>query len=238
MTLRPYFHTSIDDLEAEFQKRMDDPDGLRALSYELEFRTVQRALRLRERVRETDDDGEVLPLDRTRMAAAFAWLTASLGLAGDLVSPPRFAICSYEYGRNPDPPALLLLNSFYLNDLAAARSLVGAGAATPNLRRYLGVDAPSERKDLLHDASALEAAVAPGTTPLARWPGPERHPLAVQRDVVVHVHDAHAHPAAGARSQRHQPPARDEERAHPVPVARLSHRARDHVVQRRALLRR
>jgi hypothetical protein len=143
--------------------------------------------RFQEMLRVTGDDGEVRALTARAITAAFDWLVGTLGLPPGLVTAPRFAIRTYEYDRSPDPPAPLLLNSFFLGDLAAARGLFASGRATPNLRRYLGVDAPAVRRDLLHDAAALEAAAAPGLTPAGRWPGPGRHPLVLLQQAAVNL---------------------------------------------------
>ena len=76
---------------------------------------------------------------------------SALGVPADLVEAPSFAIRSYQHYKNPDPPEPLLLNSFFLGDLAAAGDLFLRGAATPNLQRYLGASRPATRRDLLHD---------------------------------------------------------------------------------------
>lgn len=138
-------------------------------------------------IRRSGDDEENLPLDRAAITAGWEWLVTNLGLQRDLVKPPRFAIRSYEYYKSSEPPEPLLLNSFFLNDLGTARSLFSQGKATPNLRRYIGRDMPATRHDLLHDRNALEAAVAPGIIPPARWPGPSRHPLVLLQQASVNL---------------------------------------------------
>jgi hypothetical protein len=150
---------------------------------------VERALaeRLDERLRRLDENDEVLPLDRPTLDAAFEWLVAALGVPRELVAPPRLAIRSYEYYRNPDPPEPLLLNSFFLGDLASARTLFRQGRAPAVLRRYVGALPPERRRDLLSDTRALEEAVAPGAIPPARWPGPGRHPLVLLQQAAVNL---------------------------------------------------
>jgi hypothetical protein len=134
------------------------------------------------------NEGEEAPhLDRTTINAAYEWLVATLGLAPELVNPPRFALRTYPDYRNPDPPEPNLLNSFFLKDLASARILCAEGKAPPNLRRYLGCDVPPQRRDLLQDDSVLEAAVAPEMFPPARWPGPGRHPLVLLQQAAVNL---------------------------------------------------
>jgi len=77
------------------------------------------------------------------------------------VWPPTFAIHRYESFRNPEPPEPLLLNSFFLTDLATAADHFRQDVATANLRRYLGVTRPETRRDLLHDKGALVSAIRP-----------------------------------------------------------------------------
>jgi hypothetical protein len=138
-------------------------------------------------IRHLDEDGEPAALDMGMLQSAFDWLVETLGLTSDLVEPPTFAIRSYEYFRNPEPPEPLLLNSFFLSDLARARDHFVQKTATPNLRRYLGVDPPHKRHNLLDDREALAAAVAPKSFPLARWPGPGRHPLVLLQQAAVNL---------------------------------------------------
>lgn len=59
--------------------------------------------------------------------------------------------------------------------------------APRNLRRYLGLERPTQTKDLIHDDDALEEAVSPQNTPLARWPGPGRHPLVLLQQAAVNI---------------------------------------------------
>ncbi|HLO76379.1 MAG TPA: DEAD/DEAH box helicase [Magnetospirillum sp.] len=139
------------------------------------------------RIRQTDKDGKELPVTRERLEQAYDWLVATLDMPRELAEPPSFAIRSYQYFKLPDPPELLLLNSFYLGDLARARELFDSGRATDNLRRYMGMDAPETRRDLLHDRGALEDALAPGKVPAARWPGKGRHPLVLLQQAAVNL---------------------------------------------------
>jgi hypothetical protein len=136
---------------------------------------------------ESTDDDKPRPLNRAAIHTAYTWLVQSLGLPADLVRAPRFAIRTYEYYRSPQPPPPLLLNSFFLGDLAAARALFAGGRAPGNLRRYLGADTPTARRELLRSAAALEAAVSPEITPASRWPGPERHPLVLLQQAAVNL---------------------------------------------------
>lgn len=136
---------------------------------------------------EAKEAARAKPLTRAALTAAYEQLLAETGLPGELVEPPRFAIRSYEYFKNPGPPDALLLNSFFLADLAWARALCTAGKAPANLQRYLGITPPRSQRDLLRSEAALEEAVAPAVTPLARWPGFGRHPLALLQQAAVNL---------------------------------------------------
>jgi hypothetical protein len=127
------------------------------------------------------------PLTRTTLFAVYQALVEELGLPKDWVEPPDFAIRSYAYYKDPNPPEPLLLNSFFLTDLALARSLLAEGKAPQNLRRYLGVERPRDFKDLLRDTNALSDAVSPRLTPLARWPGRGRHPHVLLQQAAVNL---------------------------------------------------
>jgi hypothetical protein len=153
------------------------------------WRSKERELveKFDELIKRTDEKGEVLPLDAKNIRRAFDWLVGELGLTADLVEPPRFAIRTYEYYKNPGSPEPLLLNSFFLGDLAKASDLLIRGGGSSNLKRYLGLDRPKTRYDLLDDRYALSAAVAPGLFPPARWPGPGRHPLVLLQQAAVNL---------------------------------------------------
>jgi hypothetical protein len=118
---------------------------------------------------------------------AYDTLVYELGLPSGWIEPPEFAIRSYTYFKDPNPPEPLLLNSFFLADLALARKLFSEGKATANLRRYLGVEHSPNRRDLLTDTETLAEAVSPGLTHLARWPGPGRFPLVLLQQAAVNL---------------------------------------------------
>lgn len=128
-------------------------------------------------LRGSTDDDDNPALSREMMKRAYEWLLTRLGLPPDLTTPPRFAIRVYSSFRGSDSPEPLLMSSFFLGDLATARTMFSEGRATDNLRLYVGERTPPQTKDLLRDQEALDAAVAPGITPPARWPGRGRHPL-------------------------------------------------------------
>ncbi len=127
------------------------------------------------------------PVDWALLARAYEMLVREFGLPIELVEPPTFAVCSYTYYRTSDPPEPLLLNSFFLGDLALARRLLTSGQAPLALSRYLGRQPPPPKRDLLTDQVALREAVSPGLTPPSRWPGPGRQPLCLMQQAAVNL---------------------------------------------------
>ncbi|MXV51517.1 hypothetical protein GS399_11095 [Pedobacter sp. HMF7647] len=97
-----------------------------------------------------------------------------------------FALRAYEYYKN-DSPEPLLLNSFFVSDLAEARKLFLEKKAPPILKKYLRVETPTSRINLLDDTAKLEESVAPRMAPLARWPGAGRHPLVLLQQAAVNL---------------------------------------------------
>jgi hypothetical protein len=138
-------------------------------------------------IRRSDAKDVLLPLDKDLILGAYNWISSKLGLTSDLIRAPSFAIRTFEYFKNPDPPESLLLNSFFLTDLATAADCFGRNSANDNLKRYLGVLRPPVRRDLLHDKEALSAAVRPALFPPARWPAPGRHPLVLLQQAAVNL---------------------------------------------------
>lgn len=134
-----------------------------------------------------DRNGEVQPLTSATINAAYAWLLKQIGIDAHFLRPPSFAVRSYQYFKIQDPPESILLNSFYLDDLAKAKALVDRGAATPNLMRYLGITKPASRRNLMKDNKALAHALEPKKFPLGSWPGMGRHPLALLQQCAVNL---------------------------------------------------
>jgi hypothetical protein len=93
----------------------------------------------------------------------------------------------YHFYRAKTPPEVLLLNSFYLNDLGRATDLVRQNAVPAGLRRYLGIEKPPQTFDLLRDNNAVEKAVAPAMMPLVRWPTPGGYPLVLLQQAAVNL---------------------------------------------------
>ena len=70
----------------------------------------------------------------------YEMLVREFGLPIELIEPPTFAICSYTYYRSSDPPDPLLLNSFYLGDLALARRKRGISTEDMAARLFVSRD--------------------------------------------------------------------------------------------------
>jgi hypothetical protein len=161
----------------------DDPATLS------EWQAVGEGLQetLHDRLFREGPDGRPKPLDMAAITNAHEWLVDELGIDRTMVRPPVFAVRSLVAFKSKTPPEPLLLNSFFLKDLHAATLLFRDKQAPPALRRFVGALAPSSRRDLLNDETAIEQAVAPARFPTARWPGPGRHPLVLMQQAAVNL---------------------------------------------------
>ena len=149
---------------------------------------------LAERLRRSAPDGQPLPLDHPALLAVHSVLVRELRLKPEWVRPPSFAICAYEYLFVHEPPEPLILNSFFLADLARRSQLVASGQAPLALKRYLGsavearhwvtrrcfrrasLRAHAERAmaEPLGVALSSRSSNAPSTPPLGSPPGHHR----------------------------------------------------------------
>ncbi|MEB4589815.1 hypothetical protein VSS37_02380 [Candidatus Thiothrix sp. Deng01] len=109
-----------------------------------------------------------------------------MGLPDAWIEAPEFAIRSYVYLKDPNPPEPLLLNSFFLDDLALAKQVFSMNQCK-SLQQYLGITHPAERHDLLRDKVVLNTTVSPRLTPLARWPSNGNHPLVLLQQAAVNL---------------------------------------------------
>ncbi|WP_299626570.1 DEAD/DEAH box helicase [Pelagibius sp.] len=137
-----------------------------------------------------DDNGEVVPLTKAHIANLYEYLVGTLNLSGHTLREPYFALRRYEFYASKTPPEPGLLNSFFLEDLATARELYAKGAVPHSLRYYLGIQQPAVRTDLLEDESGLQHILQPALTPLGRWPGNGRFPLAMLQQAAVNATQA------------------------------------------------
>ena len=144
------------------------------------------------RLQRRDAVGELLPLDAHGLQQAFEWLVERLDLDPDLARPPAFCIRSSRREADSPPPAPLLLDSFFLDDLASAREQFLRNDAPRTLERYLQIDSPERRFNLgdHEDQASIRAATEftlPRRFPLARWPGRGRYPLVLNQQLAVNV---------------------------------------------------
>ncbi|WP_181168127.1 ATP-binding protein [Mesorhizobium sp. B2-4-19] len=134
-----------------------------------------------------DNEGRSKPLTQNAIEAAHHWLVAKIGIDSRFTKAPAFAVRSYQYFRLQGPPEPILLNSFFLEDLARAQALVTDGKATGNFKRYIGAQKPKARRNLMADNRALADALEPAKFPLGSWPGSGRHPLAMLQQCAVNL---------------------------------------------------
>jgi len=141
---------------------------------------------LEEKIISEDKDGKPLPLTAKSIDAAYRWLVETLGLDAHFAKQPVFAVRSYQYFKLQDPPESILLNSFFLEDLASAAALTGSGS-TVNLNRYLGAAKPKARRNLMKDNEALSEALEPAQFPPGAWPASGRHPLVMLQQCAINL---------------------------------------------------
>lgn len=134
-----------------------------------------------------DDEGDILPLTESMIARAYEWLVKKTGLDQQFVKPPAFALRTYQYFRVYEPPEALLLNSFFLDDLAKAKKLVEKNKIPQNLKRYLGLISPENQKNLLEDDNAIMDVLNPRDFPLSSWVGNGRYPLVKLQQCAVNL---------------------------------------------------
>ena len=143
----------------------------------------------RKRLIKRDQNGEILALTKTHIGELFEYLVQALSLEGHEIKTPYFALRRYEFFASKTPPEPGLLNSFFLEDLALARTLENTGNLPNALKHYLGIATPSKQTDLLKDNSGLRHLLQPTLTPLGRWPCNGRFPLALLQQAAVNAAD-------------------------------------------------
>ena len=166
-------------LQGDLKKLADWPDQEKFLVGTLRGFLIKR-----------DRNNKVLPLTKRHITESFDHLVETLNLDGDTVKAPYFALRRYEFFANKTPPEPGLLNSFFLEDLATARALVQKGKSPEALRHYLGIKKPSRRTNLLENNIGLQELLQPALTPLGKWPGNGRFPLALLQQAAVNATNA------------------------------------------------
>lgn len=143
----------------------------------------------RKRLIKRDRNDEVVPLTKKHIKELFDHLVHSLNLTGHEIKAPYFALRRFEFFASKTPPEPGLLNSFFLEDLSQARILESKNGLPYALKHYLGVATPSQKTDLLEDDAGLQKLLQPALTPLGRWPGNGRYPLALLQQAAVNATD-------------------------------------------------
>lgn len=153
-------------------------------------------------LRKKDENGKELPLNKIMIDEAYTYLTNNIyGISAEMLINKKFALRTYELRKKGDPELsekdgptkIVPLNSFYLNDLAKASTLVAdtlaqnqdTSSASTNLLQYLGVNDP-KCQDIL-DKTVLQNILSPKNIPSARWPGLGRHPLVLLQQAAVNL---------------------------------------------------
>lgn len=134
-----------------------------------------------------DRDDKILPLTKKHVNDLFSYFVDVLQLGTLEVKPPYFALRRYEFFASKTPPEPGLLNSFYLEDLGAARVLTENNSLPKALRYYLGVEKPKQKTNLLENNSGLQHILQPALTSLGKWPGNGRFPLALLQQAAVNA---------------------------------------------------
>ena len=131
----------------------------------------------------------LLPINRQDIENAYQFLNDNFEIPDSVSLKKQFIIkiCEKCESKQPPPPLPLLLNSFYLEDLVHAKSLVQKGRAPDCLKQYLGMSLPDKRFNILEDNEALENIIAPKNIPLSRWPGKGRSPLVLLQQAAVNA---------------------------------------------------
>ncbi|MCC8372336.1 MAG: AAA domain-containing protein [Rickettsia endosymbiont of Pseudomimeciton antennatum] len=145
-------------------------------------------------LRKKDKNGEELPLNKIMIDEAYTYLINNIyGISAEMLINKKFALRIYELRKKNDhessekdgPTNVVPLNSFYLNDLAKASTLIQNEKAPTNLLQYLGVNVPKHQNIL--DKTVLQNILSPKNIPSARWPGLGRHPLVLLQQAAVNL---------------------------------------------------
>jgi len=148
---------------------------------------TQLLANFRKRLIKRDRNDEVVPLTKKHIRELFDHLVQALNLTGHEIKAPYFALRRFEFFASKTPPEPGLLNSFFLEDLSQARILESKNSLPHALKHYLGVATPSQQTDLLENDAGLQQLLQPALTPLGRWPGNGRYPLALLQQAAVNA---------------------------------------------------
>ncbi|HEY1742728.1 MAG TPA: hypothetical protein VGG18_06145 [Granulicella sp.] len=100
-------------------------------------------------VHRVDPDGQPIPLDISTMERAYQWLVDRCQIPDGLIERPTFVLRHYYPSGSKNQPEALLLNSFFLHDLARVARHVENGTAPASVLRYLGAVPDTDPLDVL-----------------------------------------------------------------------------------------
>lgn len=133
------------------------------------------------------ENDELMPLDAATIESAYEFICLRLQLDPGIVLAPRHALRTYQWFTVKDSPEPVILNSFFLEDLAWAKERAATLNVSPALRQFVSKTVREHSVDLLSSAGDLEAALRPSIYPLARWPAPGRNPLVLMQQAAVNL---------------------------------------------------
>jgi hypothetical protein len=138
-------------------------------------------------VHRVDSDGKSIPLDISTMERAYQWLVEKCQVPDGLIERPTFVLRHYYPVGSKTQPEALLLNSFFLHDLARVARHIESGTAPTSVLRYLDAVSESNPLDVLKKHSLLEEAVAPAKIPAAKWPAGGGRSLVMLQQAAVNL---------------------------------------------------
>jgi hypothetical protein len=132
-----------------------------------------------------DSDGSLFPVESRDLETVTNYLVDALNLPAGDVLRPGVAVRVPQFRRVKEVPEPELLNSFFIEDLVAARAAFRDRTAGAALAAFMGTSDEREHEDVKRNATLLAATLAPRRMPPARWPGRGRHPLYLMQQAAV-----------------------------------------------------
>lgn len=138
-------------------------------------------------LRSRSSGNEPLSMNKATLKDAHHFTVKSLGLSEQLMTKSQFIIRIMQSDKTKNPPAPILMNSFFLDDLTQATSLVDQYLANTTLKQYLGLEVTKKHPNILENNEFLEVIIGPKNIPLAKWPSPGKHPLVLLQQAAVNI---------------------------------------------------
>jgi energy-coupling factor transporter ATP-binding protein EcfA2 len=142
-------------------------------------------------LRRYSENADRISVNYALIKEAYEYLIDVLQLPRELTNDKFYAIKSEEKSDKKEPSNSIILNSFYLKDLAKAANFFvtnnNLDHIPKNLKLYLGLEKPSEKFNILKDNSVLKKAVSPKLMPQACWPASNHNPLILLQQAAVNL---------------------------------------------------